>query len=161
VRVVRATSAAEMHRAVLAEVGGATIFVGAAAVADYRPVARAAEKIKKSNGPLTVELEPTADILADVSRTRRDGLLVVGFAAETERVVEHARQKLARKGLDAVVANDLTQDGAGFDAETNVVTILARDREEPSALPLMSKLEVAHHLLDEVVRLRRAAGRRP
>jgi phosphopantothenoylcysteine decarboxylase/phosphopantothenate--cysteine ligase len=161
VRVVRAASAAEMHRAVMAEVGAATIFVGAAAVADYRPATRAQSKIKKSDEALTIRLEPTTDILAEVSRTRRDGLLVVGFAAETESVVEHARQKLVRKNLDAVVANDLTQEGAGFDAETNVVTILARDREEPTALPLMSKLEVAHSLLDEIVRLRRSAGRRP
>jgi len=157
VRVVRATSAAEMHRAVMKEVGGASIFVGAAAVADYRPASRAAAKIKKSGRALTLELEPTADILEEVSRTRHDGLLVVGFAAETDRVVEHARAKLVRKNLDAVVANDLTLEGAGFDAETNVVTILTRDREEPAALPLMSKLEAAHAVLDEVARLRAAA----
>jgi phosphopantothenoylcysteine decarboxylase/phosphopantothenate--cysteine ligase len=155
VRVLRALSAEEMRAAVMREVGGSTVFVAAAAVADYRPAARAGEKIKKSDAALSLALEPTPDILAEVSAGRRDGLLVVGFAAETERVVEHAREKLRRKNLDAVVANDLTQDGAGFDAETNVITLLARDREQPAALPLMSKLEAAHRVLDEVVRLRR------
>ncbi|HEV3470374.1 MAG TPA: bifunctional phosphopantothenoylcysteine decarboxylase/phosphopantothenate--cysteine ligase CoaBC [Pyrinomonadaceae bacterium] len=156
VRVVRALSAEEMRDAVMREVGAATVFVAAAAVADYRPAARAGRKLKKSKAALTIELEPTPDILAEVAAARRNGLLVVGFAAETDRVIEHAREKLRRKGLDAVVANDLTQDGAGFDTETNVVTLLARDREEPRPLPLMSKLDAAHRILDEVVRLRRA-----
>jgi phosphopantothenoylcysteine decarboxylase/phosphopantothenate--cysteine ligase len=160
VRVVCALSAAEMHAAVMREVGGATVFIAAAAVADYRPAVRAASKLKKTADALTLTLEPTADILADVSGARRDGLLVVGFAAETDRVVEHARDKLRRKNLDAIVANDLTQQGAGFDAETNVVTLLARDREEARTLPLMSKLDAAHRILDEVVRLRRADGGR-
>ncbi|HEX7312513.1 MAG TPA: bifunctional phosphopantothenoylcysteine decarboxylase/phosphopantothenate--cysteine ligase CoaBC [Pyrinomonadaceae bacterium] len=154
-RTVRAFSAEEMRAAVMREVADATVFVAAAAVADYRPAERAREKMKKSQSALTLTLEPTPDILAEVSRTRRDGLLVVGFAAETERVVENARDKLTRKNLDAIVANDLTQDGAGFDKETNVITLLARDREEPAALPLMSKLDAAHRILDEVVRLRR------
>ncbi|HEY0173076.1 MAG TPA: bifunctional phosphopantothenoylcysteine decarboxylase/phosphopantothenate--cysteine ligase CoaBC [Pyrinomonadaceae bacterium] len=154
VRVVRVVSAGEMRDAVMREVGGATVFVAAAAVADYRPAARAAEKIKKSDNALSLSLEPTPDILAEVSAARRDGLLVIGFAAETERVVENALDKLRRKNLDAVVANDLTQRGAGFDTETNVVTLITRDREHPAALPLMSKLEVAQRILDEVVRLR-------
>jgi phosphopantothenoylcysteine decarboxylase/phosphopantothenate--cysteine ligase len=156
VRVVRAVSAAEMRDAVAREVAGATVFIAAAAVADYRPAERAANKLKKTGEALTLTLEPTPDILDEVSRTRRDGLLVVGFAAETERVVENARAKLERKGLDAVVANDLTQDGAGFDKETNVITLLARDRQDPATLPLMSKLEAAHRVLDEVARLRKA-----
>jgi len=154
-RTVRAFSAEEMRAAVMREVESATVFIAAAAVADYRPAARAQEKMKKSGSALTLTLEPTPDILAEVSRTRRDGLLVVGFAAETERVVENARDKLKRKNLDAVVANDLTQDGAGFDTDTNVVTILTRDREQPATLPLMSKLDAAHRILDEVVRLRK------
>ncbi|HYE13636.1 MAG TPA: bifunctional phosphopantothenoylcysteine decarboxylase/phosphopantothenate--cysteine ligase CoaBC [Pyrinomonadaceae bacterium] len=154
VRVLRAVSAEEMRAAVMGEVEGATVFVAAAAVADYRPAKRADSKMKKSEEALTLTLEPTPDILAEVARARRDGLLVVGFAAETERVAEHARSKLERKGLDAVVANDLTQDGAGFDKETNVVTILTRGAAAPVSLPLMSKLEAAHRVLDEVVRLR-------
>jgi phosphopantothenoylcysteine decarboxylase / phosphopantothenate---cysteine ligase len=156
VRLVPALSAAEMHDAVTRETPAATVFLAAAAVADYRPAERAAQKIKKSSARLTLELERTPDILAAVSASRREGLLVVGFAAETERVLEHAREKLRRKKLDAVVANDVTADGAGFDGETNVVTLLAADRDAPLALPLMSKLEAAHKILDEVVRLRRS-----
>ena len=155
VRILRAPSAEEMRAAVLRELGGATVFIAAAAVADYRPAARAESKIKKTESALTLALEPTPDILAEVSRSRRNGLLVFGFAAETERVVEHARDKLVRKNLDAVVANDLTQEGAGFDTETNVVTLLTRDREQPTTLPLMPKIDAAGRILDEVVRLRR------
>ncbi|PYT04227.1 MAG: bifunctional phosphopantothenoylcysteine decarboxylase/phosphopantothenate--cysteine ligase CoaBC, partial [Acidobacteria bacterium] len=128
VRVLRARSAEEMRVAVLREIERASVFVAAAAVADYRPAARAEGKIKKSAAALTLTLEPTPDILAEVAGARRDGLLVVGFAAETDNVLENARDKLLRKNLDAVVANDITQDGAGFDAETNIITLLARDR---------------------------------
>lgn len=161
VRVVRALSAGEMREAVMREVATASVFIAAAAVADYRPAERAASKLKKSGATLTLTLEPTPDILEEVSRTRRDGLLlVVGFAAETDSVVENARAKLERKNLDAVVANDLTQDGAGFDKETNVITLLARDRERPDTLPLMSKLDAAHRVLDEVARLRKKGRRR-
>lgn len=159
VRVVQALSAGEMHEAVMREVTDATVFIAAAAVADYRPAERAANKIKKSGSGLTLKLEPTPDILEGVSRTRRDGLLVIGFAAETDSVVENARAKLERKNLDAVVANDLTQDGAGFDKDTNVITLLTRDRERPDTLPLMSKLQAAHRVLDEVARLRKTKGR--
>jgi phosphopantothenoylcysteine decarboxylase/phosphopantothenate--cysteine ligase len=160
VRLVRALSAGEMHEAVKREVSAATVFIAAAAVADYRPAERAASKMKKSGASLTLTLEPTPDILEEVSRTRRDGLLVVGFAAETDSVVENARAKLERKNLDAVVANDLTQDGAGFDKETNVITLLARDRERPDTLPLMSKLQAAHRVLDEVARLRKTRSQK-
>ena len=155
VRVVGAEAAEEMRAAVMREVAGSTVFIAAAAVADYRPALRAEHKIKKSDAALTLRLEPTPDILAEVARSRRDGLLVVGFAAETERVAENARDKLLRKNLDAIVANDLTQDGAGFDTDTNVITLLTRDSQEPRTLPLLSKLEAAHRVLDEVVRLRR------
>jgi phosphopantothenoylcysteine decarboxylase/phosphopantothenate--cysteine ligase len=160
VRVVCAPSAAEMHRAVMAEVESSTVFIAAAAVADYRPSERAEAKLKKSGEALTLVLEPTIDILSEVARERHAGLVVVGFAAETERVIEHARAKLMRKQLDAIVANDLTQEGAGFDGETNIVSLLARDRDEATTLPLMSKLEVAHRVLDEVVRLRNSAAPR-
>jgi len=156
VRVLRAESAEEMRAAVMREVTGSTVFIAAAAVADYRPAERAEQKIKKSDAALTLRLEPTPDILAEVGRARSNGLLVVGFAAETERVAEHAREKLRRKNLDAIVANDLTQRGAGFDTDTNVITILTRDSETAETLPLMSKLEAAHRVLDEVARLRRS-----
>jgi phosphopantothenoylcysteine decarboxylase/phosphopantothenate--cysteine ligase len=155
VRVLRAVSAEEMRDAVMREVGDASVFIAAAAVADYRPAERVENKIKKSVDALTLRLEPTPDILAEVSRARTNGLLVVGFAAETDALIDNARDKLVRKNLDAIVANDLTQQGAGFDIETNIITILARDGEQPAQLPLMSKLDAAHRILDEVVRLRR------
>ncbi|MDT5294998.1 MAG: phosphopantothenoylcysteine decarboxylase / phosphopantothenate---cysteine ligase [Acidobacteriota bacterium] len=155
-RLRRALSAEEMRAAVMREVGAASVFIAAAAVADYRPTTRAADKIKKSDSPFTLTLEPTPDILAEVARARRDGLLVVGFAAETEHLVENAHRKLTSKNLDAIVANDLTQDGAGFETETNIITLLTRnDREPPAPFPLMSKLDAAHRILDEIVRLRR------
>jgi phosphopantothenoylcysteine decarboxylase/phosphopantothenate--cysteine ligase len=147
-----------MHAAVRAEVKNATVFIGAAAVSDYRPAQRAAQKIKKSGTSLTLTLEPTPDILAAVAAERHDALLVIGFAAESENVLAHAREKLARKKLDAIVANDITRDGAGFDTETNIVALISRDRDAPVELPLLSKLETAHRILDEVVRLRRARG---
>jgi phosphopantothenoylcysteine decarboxylase/phosphopantothenate--cysteine ligase len=156
VRLLRALSAEEMRAAVMREIAAASVFISAAAVTDYRPTERAENKLKKSKSALTLTLEQTPDILAEVSRARHEGLLVVGFAAETEHVVENARDKLTRKNLDAVVANDLTQDGAGFETETNIITLLTRDREQPSPLPLMSKLDAAHRILDEVIRLRRS-----
>jgi phosphopantothenoylcysteine decarboxylase/phosphopantothenate--cysteine ligase len=156
VGVVRTLSAEEMRAAVMREVGGASVFIAAAAVADYRPANRAGNKLKKSKSSLTLALEPTPDILAEVGRAHRNGLLVFGFAAETENVLDNARDKLTRKNLDAIVANDLTEAGAGFDAETNIITLLTRDRDDAISLPLLSKLDAAHRILDEVVRLRRA-----
>jgi phosphopantothenoylcysteine decarboxylase/phosphopantothenate--cysteine ligase len=155
VRVVRALSAEEMRAAVSVEVARATLFIAAAAVSDYRPAARAAQKLKKSAQTLTLTLEPTPDVLAEVARTRHEGLLVVGFAAETEDVLGHAREKLLRKNLDAIVANDISREGAGFDVGTNIVTLITRDREAATELPLLSKLDAAHRILDEIVRLRR------
>lgn len=156
VRVVRALSAEEMQAAVLSELARTTIFIGAAAVADYRPSTRASEKIKKSDSALTLTLEPTPDILATVSAARRDGLLVIGFAAESENVMANAQAKLELKRLDAVVANDITRDGAGFDADTNIVTLITRDRTTPLELPLMSKRAAAERILNEIVRLRQS-----
>jgi phosphopantothenoylcysteine decarboxylase/phosphopantothenate--cysteine ligase len=156
VRIRRALSADEMQTAVEREVSDATVFIGAAAVSDYRPAQRVAQKLKKSGATLTLALEPTPDILASVAAARHDNLLVIGFAAESENVLAHARDKLVRKNLDAIVANDITRDGAGFDTATNIVTLIARDRDAPVELPLMSKLEAAHRILDEIVRLRRA-----
>jgi phosphopantothenoylcysteine decarboxylase/phosphopantothenate--cysteine ligase len=160
VRFVDALTAEAMLRATLDEFERATIFIGAAAVADYRPVARAAQKIKKSDAALTLELERTPDILASVAAARAVGQLVIGFAAESENVLEHAREKLRRKNLDAIIANDITRDGAGFDAETNAVTIIPAGATEAIELPLMTKLEAAHKILDELVRLRREGGQR-
>jgi phosphopantothenoylcysteine decarboxylase / phosphopantothenate---cysteine ligase len=101
---------------------------------------------------MTLELAKTPDILADVSKHRHDGLLVVGFAAETNNVVEYARSKLAKKGLDIVVANDVTKEGAGFNTDTNIATIIGPDGE--TDLPLMSKRELADKLLDVIAKMR-------
>src|SRR5579862_6482719 len=131
----------EMHRAVLANLADATIVIMAAAVADYRPVSPYPSKIKCGAGGLTVEFEATPDILADVSRVKGARILV-GFAAETDHVAEHARQKLAAKAADLIVANDVTAEGAGFDQDTNIVTLYTRDGAE-IAVPRMSKLDVA------------------
>lgn len=158
VELLRAVSAEEMRAAVMKEIAGATIFIAAAAVADYRPAERTSNKLKKSAESLTLRLEPTPDILAEVSQARQNGLLVVGFAAETDDVLGHARAKLERKRLDAIVANDITLDGAGFDTRTNIITIITRDNDAPIELPLMSKLDAAHRILDEVARLRRKAN---
>ena len=157
VDVVRAQSAEQMRAAVMKEISKASVFIAAAAVADYRPLERSADKIKKSDEQLVLTLERTADILSDVSSARHNGLLVIGFAAETNNIVEHAREKLHHKNLDAVVANDVTRDGAGFDTATNAIAIITRDSEKALELPLMSKLDAAHHILDEIVRLRTRA----
>jgi phosphopantothenoylcysteine decarboxylase/phosphopantothenate--cysteine ligase len=153
VKRVDVCTAEEMHRAVLEELPRATVVIKAAAVADYRPAKAQNSKIK-SKAPFRLELEPTADILADVARQKGDRI-VVGFAAETERVAENAREKLAAKNADLIVANDVTLPGAGFDADTNEVTFYARDGREQS-LERMSKREVAERVLDEVLRLREA-----
>jgi phosphopantothenoylcysteine decarboxylase/phosphopantothenate--cysteine ligase len=152
--VIRVNSAAEMQAAVLKELSAASVFIGAAAVADYRPVQRSLQKIKKSESLLSIELERTPDILREVTASRRRGLLVIGFAAETENVLGNAREKLTTKNLDAIVANDITQTGVGFDTVTNEVTIISRDRKAPIHVPLMTKTNVANIILDEVVRLR-------
>jgi len=145
-------SAKEMHRAVMDRITGASIAILAAAVADYRPAEQHAEKIKKGHAPLTLSLEPTADILAEVARDKGQKI-VVGFAAETERVAENARKKLSAKNADLIVANDVTAEGAGFDLDTNIVTLFSRDGRD-LALPKLTKGEVAQRILDEVLRLR-------
>ena len=154
VEIIRVNSAEEMHLAVMKNLAAASIFIGAAAVADYRPVRRSAAKIKKSESSLSLELERTPDILREVADAKQDGLLVIGFAAETENVLQNAREKLSAKNLDAIVANDVSRDGVGFDSVTNEVTIISRDRNAPIHVPLMAKTSVADIILDEVVRLR-------
>ncbi len=156
VEIVNGVSAEEMHRSCDGWLPNATIFIGAAAVADYRPANSAEGKIKKGGRDFMIlELTKTRDILADVSRNRNAGMIVVGFAAETNDVVGYARSKMEKKGLDIVVANDVTKDGAGFNTDTNIATILTRFGGEIS-LPLMSKRELADKILDEIVNLRKA-----
>ena len=156
VRVVQALSAEEMSQAVARERENASVFIGAAAIADYRPVQRADQKIKKSEDAITLTLERTPDVLSQVAAARTNGMLVIGFAAETENVVDNAREKLRRKKLDAIVANDVTRDDSGFDSSTNAITIITKDSEEPVQLPLMSKSEAADRILDVIVRIRKA-----
>src|SRR5258708_2708173 len=145
-------NAEEMHRVVVERMANSSIAILAAAVADYRPVEQHAEKIKKSNAALTISLEPTTDILAEVAKNK-GRKIVVGFAAETDHVAENARKKLSAKNADLIVANDVTAEDAGFDQDTNIVTLFSRDGRD-LALPKMSKSEVAQRILDEVVRLR-------
>ncbi len=158
VNVIRASSAAEMQAAVAEKINKASIFIAAAAVADYRPVQRAADKIKKSESTLNLSLERTPDILGEVAAARTNGLLVIGFAAETDNVVNNAVAKLKAKKLDAIIANDVSRDDIGFDSALNAITIIAQDAE-PRELPAMTKLEAAHRILDEIVRLRRSKSR--
>jgi phosphopantothenoylcysteine decarboxylase/phosphopantothenate--cysteine ligase len=148
---VRSTE--EMHRAVSERSRDANVVIMAAAVSDYRPAAPGTQKIKRAEGRLTLELEPTTDILAELGRGKGSRILV-GFAAETERLAENARRKLAAKGADMIVANDVTKEGAGFDTDTNVVSFFLRDGREID-LPKMSKFDVANRILDQVAELRK------
>jgi phosphopantothenoylcysteine decarboxylase/phosphopantothenate--cysteine ligase len=148
---VRATE--QMHRTVLERAREANVAIMAAAVSDYRPASAQDTKIKRGEGRFMLELEPTPDILADLAREKGNRVLV-GFAAETDGVAENARGKLSRKGADMIVANDVTQEGAGFDTDTNIVTLYLRDgREIP--LPKMSKLDVANRILDQVLEIQK------
>jgi phosphopantothenoylcysteine decarboxylase/phosphopantothenate--cysteine ligase len=153
VEIIKAVSAEEMFRAVMKKLPDTTVFIGAAAVADYRPRNIEEYKIKKTNNDvLTLILEKTPDILLNVSKNRHNGLLVVGFAAETNDVVGYAKSKLEKKNLDLVVANDITKKGAGFNTDTNIATIITPEMEFD--LPLMSKRELADKILDELIKLR-------
>ena len=149
-------SAEDMRAAVLKLLPESTIVIKTAAVADFRPKAAAAQKIKRK-GPMTLELEPTADILAELARHKNSQgnkpQIVVGFAAETENVLENARKKLAAKSLDAIVVNDVSREGVGFDSDRNAVTIITQ--EEVVEVPETSKWEVAQRVLDQVVKLRK------
>jgi phosphopantothenoylcysteine decarboxylase / phosphopantothenate---cysteine ligase len=152
-------SAEEMQRAVQARFSNCTIAVFAAAVADYRPVEQSGQKIKRGKDGLTLRLEPNPDILASMARDKGERI-VVGFAAETEQVAENARKKLTDKNADLIVANDVSKEGAGFDHDTNIVTLFSRDgRALP--LPRLSKSDVAQRILDEALRLRAAENSKP
>lgn len=145
-------TAEEMRDAVRRYFPETTLLIMAAAVADYRPRRRADQKLKKDASALFLELEPTPDILSDVCH-ERGNRIVAGFAAETEDVLNRARAKLERKGLDLIVANDVTQEGAGFDLDTNIVTLMDA-HGETTALPKLSKDEVAERILDAIVKLK-------
>ena len=146
----RVESAEDMRQAVLKLLPQATIVIKTAAVSDYRPKSLAPQKIRRS-GPMTLELEPTADILGEIARNKQSQL-IVGFAAETQNVLENARKKLASKSLDAIVVNDVSREGIGFDSDRNAVTIITQ--HELVEVPETTKWEVAQRVLDQVVRLR-------
>jgi phosphopantothenoylcysteine decarboxylase/phosphopantothenate--cysteine ligase len=152
--LTRVETAEEMLAAILKLLPASTVVIKTAAVADFRPKAAAGQKIKRK-GEMTLELEPTSDILAEVAR-RKTSQIVVGFAAETENVLENARKKLASKSLDAIVVNDVSREGIGFDSDRNAVTILSHS--EVIEVPETSKWEVAHRVLDQVVKLRKRAA---
>ncbi|MBA2448612.1 MAG: bifunctional phosphopantothenoylcysteine decarboxylase/phosphopantothenate--cysteine ligase CoaBC [Chloroflexi bacterium] len=145
-------NAEEMHRAVAKAIDAADLLVMAAAVADYRPRQAADRKIKKHGGELLLRLVPTTDILADTAGMANDCLIRVGFAAETDELIEHARGKLERKRLDLIVANDISELESGFGSDTNRVVLLDRTGGRRD-LPLLPKPEVAHHILDEAIRI--------
>ena len=154
VEIIRTTTAEEMYQAVMQNVPPASVFIATAAVADYRPVHQSPEKVKKTEDSVSLELERTPDILSAVANRNQPELLVIGFAAETANVLANAREKLTNKRLHAIVANDVSQQGVGFDSATNEVTILSRDSTAPIHVPLMAKTSLADIILDEVVRLR-------
>jgi phosphopantothenoylcysteine decarboxylase / phosphopantothenate---cysteine ligase len=154
--VARVESAEEMRQAVLKLLPESTIVIKTAAVSDYRPKSPAVQKIKRS-GPVGLELEPTGDILAEIGSAKETQggatRIFVGFAAETENALENAHKKLAAKLLDAIVVNDVSREGIGFDSERNAVTIITHD--EVIEVPETTKWEVAQRVLDQVVRLRK------
>ena len=149
--VTQVESAEQMQDAVFQLLPRASIVIKTAAVSDYRPKATAGQKIKRK-GAMSLELEATADILQGVSR-KKSSQIVVGFAAETENVLENARQKLVTKNLDAIVVNDVAREGVGFDSDRNAVTIITRD-DIIIEVPETTKWEVAQRVLDQVVRIR-------
>jgi phosphopantothenoylcysteine decarboxylase/phosphopantothenate--cysteine ligase len=155
VEFVQVISSDEMRAAVLERLSEATMVIKAAAVSDYRPKAPAAQKIKRRDA-LQLDLEPTADILAEVAARRTPGTLVVGFAAETEDHLQHGRDKLLRKGADALVLNDVGRPGVGFDSDRNAATFLTH--QTAIELPEMSKRDLADRILDEIRALRRPAS---
>jgi phosphopantothenoylcysteine decarboxylase/phosphopantothenate--cysteine ligase len=152
VEVIPVTTTEEMRAAVLGRMDQASIVIKAAAVADYRPLKQAEQKLKRS-GPLTIDLEPTEDILAEAVARRHPGQLIIGFAAETQDPVAHARAKLQRKGADAIVLNDVSHEGIGFDSDRNAVTFLTRSTA--LELPEMAKRDLADRILEEILALRR------
>jgi phosphopantothenoylcysteine decarboxylase/phosphopantothenate--cysteine ligase len=154
--VVHVGTAEEMRNAVIARAAEATVVIAAAAVADFRVRDRAQEKIKR-NGPISLDLEPTPDILAEVASQRRQGQLLIGFAAETNNAVQNGRIKLQKKRVDVMVVNDVSKPGIGFESERNEVTILTA--EEETQVPEASKMKIAHRILDVVLKLKTRSGK--
>ena len=149
VKIVPVTTAKEMFEAVKKESADADIVCKAAAVADYRPKRVADEKVKKSDSEMSLELEKTDDILKYLGEHRKDGQFLCGFSMETENMVENSRKKLEKKNLDMIAANNLKVAGAGFQGDTNQMTLITK--EDETALPLISKEETAACILDKIL----------
>ncbi|REJ29448.1 MAG: bifunctional phosphopantothenoylcysteine decarboxylase/phosphopantothenate--cysteine ligase CoaBC [Caldibacillus debilis] len=155
VEVEEVESAEEMYRAVLRHFPRADIVIKAAAVADYRPKRAEPEKIKKNGSGMTIELEPTVDILKELGK-RKEGQFLVGFAAETENTEEYALKKLKEKNADMIIANNVKEEGAGFGTDTNIVTVFTSAGEK-KAYPIMAKQRLAYEIFKEIDRNMRAS----
>lgn len=151
VKVIPVVSAREMFEAVVSESEEANIIIKAAAVADYRPATVSTDKIKKSDNEMTISLEKTDDILKYLGERKKPGQFLCGFSMETRDVLGNSRAKLVKKNLDMVAANNLKVEGAGFQGDTNVLTLITK--EEDLSLPLMSKEDAALKLLDKILSL--------
>ena len=150
VNTVQIRTAQEMYDAVMRFAPAADIIIKAAAVADYRPAAVADNKLKKGEGELSIPLERTTDILAALGASKKPGQFLCGFSMETENMLENSMKKLKKKNLDLIAANNLKVAGAGFQVDTNVLTLISQDSVKE--LPLLSKDEAADALLDEIIR---------
>lgn len=149
VEVVPIVSAAEMYHAVTTRAQQQDIIIKAAAVADYRPAVVSGEKVKKSDAELSIALERTDDILQYLGEHKKDGQFLCGFSMETQNMIENSRKKLEKKNVDMIAANNLKQDGAGFGTDTNIVTLITREKEQQ--FDKMSKEETAHKILDAIL----------
>jgi phosphopantothenoylcysteine decarboxylase/phosphopantothenate--cysteine ligase len=156
IEILNVRSTREMFDAVLNRIQQATVFIGCAAVSDFRPVQRSDQKIKKQGrSTLSIELEATEDIIEAVGNDpNRNGRIVAGFAAESQSLLEYAETKLRQKGLDLIVANDISRKDAGFDVDTNAATIIRRDGSKVQ-LPMQEKRQLADRVLDEIAGLRK------
>lgn len=150
--IIYVESAEDMYQAVMGNVGWADIIIKAAAVADYRPKEIFEQKFKKSDANWIIELERTKDIAYEIGKVKREDQLLIGFAAETENLVESAIGKIKKKNLDMIVANNVATEGAGFDVDTNIVTLITKEGKM-TELPLMSKKELAKNILAEINKL--------
>ena len=150
VNVVDITSAQDMYDAVMAEADNSDIIIKAAAVADYRPATVADNKIKKTDGDMSIPLERTTDILKTLGEKKTAGRFLCGFSMETENMIENSRAKLTKKNLDMIAANNVKVEGAGFGVDTNVLTLITADDQKE--LPMMSKDQAADALLDEIMK---------
>lgn len=149
VEIINVESAEQMYEAVTSRMEEQDIIIKSAAVADYRPAQTAEEKVKKKDGDMSIPLVRTQDILQYVGQQKRENQIVCGFSMETENMLENSKRKLEKKNIDLIVANNLKVEGAGFGTDTNIVTIISKEKQEE--LPIMSKEQVANQLLDTIL----------